>query len=190
MRPLKTKNDFIKAFFLVGSYLERADLSGKDLSGVNFSNANLRRADLSKTNLRGAKFVKADLSCASLYQADCEGADFSGADMSMSYYKAASFKDARMCYCTLRNSMGKNALFFDTDLRGSDMLNAFLVGARFDGANIFNVRNLDRAILRLWVPPEGGKPSYDPVDGWILQEESWLGGVAFQENAGPGKVED
>ena len=190
MKPLKTKNDFIKAFFLVGSRLERADLSGKDLSEVNFSNSNLRAADLSGCDLRGAKFIKADLSRANLHLADCEGADFSGADMSMSYYKAANFKDARMVYCTLRNSMGKNALFFDTDLRGSDMLNAFLIGARFDGANVFNVRNMDRAIFRLWVPPEGGKPSYDPVDGWILQEESWLGGVSFQENAGPGKVEE
>jgi len=181
-----TKDDHIRDYWMVGADLEQANLSGRDLHGVNFSDANLRAADLSRCNLRGAKFLKADLSRASLYQADCAGADFSGADMSMSYYKAAWFKDAKMCFTSFRCSMGKNAMFINTDLTGSDFLNAFLIGARFNGANILGIFNWDRAIKELWMNPEGGKPSYDPQEGWIHIMESLMGDFSLRENSARG----
>lgn len=168
----------------VGQYYDCANLRGKDLSGVNFTNATFRGADLSYANLRGAIFIKADLSRASLHMADCTGADFRGADMSMSYYKAALFLNADMRMVTLRCSIGKNALFINTDLRGSDFLNAFLVGARFDGANVDEARNIDRAIFEYWLHPERtSKPFYDPIPGGVRITESFLGGVSVQDNA-------
>ena len=77
-------------------------------------------------------------------------------------------------------------MFIGTDLRGADFVNAFLVGARFNGANVHDVRNLDRAIFRLWMNPKGGKPSYDPVEGWIEVDTSLLGDISLQENSARG----
>ena len=164
----KMTEEMLTDVYSVGQYLDRADLRDRNLSGVNFTNATLRGADFTGSNLRGAKFVKADLSRACLHLADCTDADFRGADMSMSYLKATLFKDADMRMATLRCCIGKNALFIGTDLRGSDFVNAFLVGARFDGANTEGIRNSDRAIFEYWLHPDKpGKPSYEPVDGWV-----------------------
>ena len=105
----------------------------------------------------------------------------------MAYCKAANFTNAKIRHATLRCSIGKNALFLNADMRGTDFVNAFLVGARLEGANLDGCRNMDRAIFRLWINPAGGRPSYDPVEGWIEQTSSFLGGLSLQENAGPGR---
>ena len=180
----KYTEEMLTDVYMVGQYLDRADLRGRDLSGVNFSNATLRGADLEGANLRGAKFIKADLSRASLHMADCTGADFRGADMSMAYMKATLFKNADMRLSTIRCAIAKNALFIDADLRGMDFVNAFLLGARFDGSRLEGIRNADRAIFEYWLNPDTpGKPVYDYVEGWHRFTESMMGGVSVQDNA-------
>lgn len=75
---------------------KQADLSGKDLSGLDLKGAYLSEADLENTNLKGANlegaefdscnlkdadFSGANLKNASFHDADTEDADFSGANL-------------------------------------------------------------------------------------------------------------
>ena len=168
---------------LVGADFERASLAGYDLRRANFTNANFRGADLSHIDLRGATLIKCDFSRANLHGADLSGADLSGSDLSMSYGKAALMVGARVWRCAFRQAIWKNAFFIDTDLSGSDFVGAQLMGARFNGANLSHVRNLDRAIFYWWLNPHGGPPSYDPRPGWNKLDSSILGGISIQENA-------
>jgi hypothetical protein len=66
--------------------LNRANLSGADLSG-----ADLSRADLSGANLSGADLSRANLSGADLSRADLSGADLSGADLNSNNLKYVDF---------------------------------------------------------------------------------------------------
>jgi hypothetical protein len=106
------------------------------------------------------------------------------ADMSMSYMKACDFTDARMWHSILRNVFAKNALFFRTDLRGSDFRGAEMLGAKFDGADTRGLRNIHMATFRWFWNPLGGKPSYEPFPGANVLFESAFGGISVQENAG------
>ena len=65
---------------------KQADLSGKDLSGLDLKGAYLSEADLENTNLKGANLEGAELDSCNL-----KDADFSGANL-----KNASFYDAEM----------------------------------------------------------------------------------------------
>jgi hypothetical protein len=168
---------------LVGAQLERANLKGYYLRDVDFSNANLRGADLSGADLRGAKFIRADLSRACLHKANCEGADFTGADLTNAYCKAAKFINAKMVCTIMKGIIGKNALFIDADLQYADFARAELLGARFNGAQTFGIRNINWAIFWWYVPDGGGKPSYDPKPGYIRITESLIGDISIQENS-------
>ncbi|MEG4069944.1 pentapeptide repeat-containing protein [Microcoleus sp. Pol11C2] len=56
-------------------------LSDTDLSGANFTCANLSGANLSNTDLSGANFTCANFTCANLWKTDLSGANLSGADL-------------------------------------------------------------------------------------------------------------
>lgn len=185
IRP-KVPKKIPKHCWLVGANLERADLRGRDLRGINFTNANLRGADLSNADLRGTIFVKADLSRTCLYNINAEGADFSGADMSMSYGRAANFSYARMWFCALRRVTYKNSFFLGTDMRGTDFVDAFLLGARFGppNANLEYVKNIEHARFVWYINPQGGAPRYTPTPGYLEVNQSLIGGLSLQENIG------
>ena len=167
----------------------QADFRGRNLRGVNFTNSNFRGADLTKADLRGAIFISADLSRASLHLADCTGADFSMADMSMSYAKACNFTGARMWGAAIRHSMHKNAFYMDADLTDADFVGTNLLGARFDGATLVDVKNMDLAFFTWYVYPGRGPPSYFPVPGYGKLQQSITGGMTFQENAAREEIE-
>ena len=93
------------------------NLSGMDLSGVYFTDADLSGADLRGADLSGVDLTKADLSGADLREADLTGVNLNGADLSQS-----DFRDA-----TLRNSSLKKAIFSETNF-----LDVRLEGVIFD----------------------------------------------------------
>ncbi|WP_257998862.1 pentapeptide repeat-containing protein [Fischerella thermalis] len=66
---------------LTGADLEKANLSNANLSGANLTNADLEEANLTGANLKGANFQRADLEDANLTNADVTGANFQGADL-------------------------------------------------------------------------------------------------------------
>lgn len=187
--PGKTPRSVLRSAGLVGAYLERADLRGKDLSYCNMSGASFRGADLSEANLSHSILIKADLSQACLYRANLEGAICDAADLSMSYAKCTSFKDARMRHCSFRGANYKNSFFWGTDLWGSDFRGFFGLGTVFDGANLENVKNMHHALF-FWYrhPIYGGGPIYEPREGFVKLLRSAIPGYSFQENAGFGRV--
>ncbi|ARV59099.1 molecular chaperone DnaJ [Nostocales cyanobacterium HT-58-2] len=91
---------------LSGKDFSRANLQGKDLSGRNLSYANLSGANLSdafmhKVNLRGANLSEANLFRANLLLADLRevnlrGANLVGADLSGADLRGANLMGARM----------------------------------------------------------------------------------------------
>ena len=84
----------------------------------------------------------------------------------------------------------KNALFIGTDLRGSDFVGTLFLGARFDFADVTNVKNADLAHYSWWYNPFGTqKMTYKPIPGWIRMDESVMGGTTVQENASREQVE-
>jgi uncharacterized protein YjbI with pentapeptide repeats len=189
MPDRKKKIDFIKHFMMIGHDLEQADLSGMDLSGACLANSNLRSAKCIETNFTGADLRKADLSGAVLRLANFTDADLSGADMSMSYAKAALFLRTRMWNTIVRHGIWKNALIIDADCTGMDVVGSLLMGARWDGTKTLDMRNTDKAFYQWWMSPWGGPPSYDPIPGWTLLDESVAGGMSFRENAAREQIE-
>ena len=85
----------------------RADLSYKNLSGLDLKNANLYRANLRDANLRNA-----NLSCANLSNADLSNANLRGADL-------------------------RNADLMGADLRGADLSGSDLSGVDLSYANLY-----------------------------------------------------
>ena len=89
----------------------RLQLSGEDLTGLNFCHTNLHGADLSKVNLRVndlrvTSLCEANLREADLYNADLQGASLRGADL------------------------------HDADMRETDLHKVNMRGANLRGANI------------------------------------------------------
>ena len=137
---------------LTGLKLFKVDLSGSDLSEVDFSEtslyqANLSGANLCKANLSTAILQEADLSGASLIEANLKDKKFpatnlSGADLSKANLDGAKF------YTSTSLS---NTNFSSTDLRGADLSGLSLENTNFTGANLckanLNATNLNAANL-------------------------------------------
>ena len=84
----------------------RADLSYKNLSGLDLKNANLYRADLKNANLRAVDLRNADLRYANLRHADLSNADLSeanidGADLRYANLYGANLKNTDIIYAKI-----------------------------------------------------------------------------------------
>lgn len=84
-----------------------ADLSHKDLSGLEFSDADMRLANFAEAVIHAANFNYANLKGASFVEADIRGSDFFLASLD-----CADFKGADMTGCSFRN-----ATLYAADLR-------------------------------------------------------------------------
>jgi hypothetical protein len=175
---------------LVGADLERADLSDKDLRGANFTNANLRGACLCGADLKKACFIDADLSRTCCNNTDFSEADISGSDFTGAYLKGAIFHNTIAQAVLFRRVSAKNALFINTDLRKSDFFQSELLGARFDGANTYRVRNTETCQFVWWLSPWGGMHSYEPRPGWTPIDGSTMGNISIRENSARERLED
>lgn len=120
-------------------YISDADLRGKNLQGIDASNATFTKvdflaADLSHANLTGAIFHKTDLIEATLVKtifdgAELDGVDFSNATMNDAVLEKAELKEAIFAGATLRG-----ACFDGADLSGARLQEARIEGADFRGA--------------------------------------------------------
>lgn len=125
----------------------RANLSGRDLSGVtlqgmylpdaNLRGANLTGTNLSMANLQGADFSEANLENTNLRDAKLDGANFSRCHAKGTYFDKASLVEAN---------------FSHAQLEGANCVKAQMTGAKFRDANVsksdFTGADLKRANLR------------------------------------------
>ena len=76
----------------------KADLSYKNLSGLDLSNANLKSVNLYKTNLRNANLRNADLNYTYLYKTDLSYADLRHANLNGAFFREANLLGTKIDY--------------------------------------------------------------------------------------------
>jgi uncharacterized protein YjbI with pentapeptide repeats len=161
---------------LTRAYLDAArwpgvQLVNKDLTGTDFTEADLHEANLADTVLTGADFTGANLRSASLCGARAQGAVFFGAclrrtlldklqapianlshaDLSQAIGHAANFKEATLAHADFSGAVFPDASFAGADLTKAVFTDAVLGGANLQGATIagadFAGANLEQAGL-------------------------------------------
>jgi hypothetical protein len=130
--------------------LNKADLSGLDLSGANLSGVSLTGANLSKTNLSGANLrvtnlgrtdlreanlIRVDLSGANLIEANLRGLDLSGVNLYV-----ANLDDTDLSGTNLRGANLSRAILRRADLSGADLSGATLDQIILDRAKLNGTR--------------------------------------------------
>ena len=135
----------------------RADLSYKNLSGLDLRNANLYRVNLSNANLysadlRKANLRKADLRKANLINADLINADLRNADLRKADFRNANLINADLAYADLREADLRNANLYRAFCCYANMYGAFCCYANLNGVDLRNAdlreANLFRANLK------------------------------------------
>ncbi|MCG8538146.1 MAG: pentapeptide repeat-containing protein [Pseudomonadales bacterium] len=131
--------------------LRSLDLSGIDLNGANFVQAQLEGANLRGANLSGANFNEAFLSYANLKEANLSGAflvdahvnsaNLSRANLSKAFLAGAFVSWSDLSGANLREAVLVGVLLVETNLSGADLSGADLSGANLRGA-IWNVSGL------------------------------------------------
>ena len=76
----------------------RADLSCKNLSGLDLKNVNLKSVNLYKTNLRNANLRNADLNYTYLYKTDLSYADLRHANLNGAFFREANLLGTKIDY--------------------------------------------------------------------------------------------
>jgi curved DNA-binding protein CbpA len=115
-----------------------------DLSGTNWSGADLKEKDFSGRNLSDANLSHANLSDAFLHKVNLQGANL---------YKANLFR-ANLLQANLRNACLREANLIGADLSGADLSGADLTGAKI-GFNDKIMVKLTGAILAGAIFPDG-----------------------------------
>ena len=116
----------------------RADLSYKNLSGLDLRNANLREAN----------FRNANLSNSNLGDANLNNADLAYADLSNSDLRKANLSNADLKNANLRNVDLREADLREADLREADMYGAYCCYANLNGVDL---RNADLSKADIYV---------------------------------------
>lgn len=94
-----------------GCNLFQADLSYRDLPGIDLSGSRLRQADLSVSTMNGSDFESANLTVANLFAGRFTSANFRNADLSEAYLVGGYFGGADFSGANLTH----------TNLSGADM---------------------------------------------------------------------
>lgn len=91
---------------------ERANLTGADLTGVDFTGA----------NLTDAIFIEANLTRANLSMSDCTGSNFEGANLAGAYFHSTNLADTAFQNANLTGAALQNANLTEADLQGTGVL--------------------------------------------------------------------
>jgi len=148
---IKTPNGRTK-IEIEGETARGADLSGKNLSGVDLGNADLRGTNLSGANLAGADFSNADLRGANLKDANLEGARFDeanleGAQLTGADLYWASLWRANLAYADLQFASCRGANLTEANLRGVSLSHANLGPDNVGGSTVLNGADLTEALI-------------------------------------------
>lgn len=127
---------------LASSDLRDANLSGYDLRGADFEEANLAYATVLESDLRGAS-----LNLANLTDAVLVGSNFTGTNFAFANLHGVVFSKADESTGSQRNADLTDALLSDANLAAADLRGVHLTRAFLDSANLTNA-NLAGASLR------------------------------------------
>ena len=123
----------------------RADLSYKNLSGLDLRNAKLYKANLNNADLSSADLRKADLCEADLSEADLRNVNLYGANLNKADLSSADLNNADIREADLREANLNNAELIKANLIKADLNKADLIDADLSKANLYraNLRNAD-----------------------------------------------
>ena len=152
-------------FLLTAGLISRSKpiiiMSNADLSGADFTNAELSGANLPGANLSGADFTNADLRGANLKGANLSKAIFTKADLSAANGSSSSLSSTNTC-ASLEGC-------FPKFVGATDLSNTDLIGADLSNATNLNAAVLSRATYNTKARPEQdnkGKPVYIEPTQW------------------------
>lgn len=144
----ETWNQLRQAFPDYVPNLSKQNLSGWDLSGVNLSKVNFIRADLnganlSKCQLNQANLINASLSGvnfsgATLTDANLQNADLTGANFNRVNLSGVNFTGATLVGALLNRVVLTRATLSHADLSNANLLHAVLDQAQMEGAKLVN----------------------------------------------------
>jgi uncharacterized protein YjbI with pentapeptide repeats len=126
---------------LSDAYLGDANLTGVNFSSANLSGANLGDANLSGANLSGANLSRTDLGSTNLSGANLSGANLGRADLSHADLNSANLTRANLSHADLSSANLKNS-----KLSRADLSNTILFGANLSDADLISI-NLSHADL-------------------------------------------
>ncbi|MGZ4894372.1 MAG: pentapeptide repeat-containing protein [Halobacteriota archaeon] len=119
--------------------LERAPLSGLDLSHANLMRANLRESHLTSTNLSKALLIGAKLNVANLSKAALNDANLCGADLHMASLTDADLTGAHISWTHLTRVNLERAKLNGADLTGSSLVEANVADAIFTDCRVYGI---------------------------------------------------
>ncbi|KTC86003.1 MULTISPECIES: pentapeptide repeat-containing protein [Legionella] len=125
---INPNNPFNSQGYLVGANLKNANLEGRDLRNINFSNANLQGANLVKANLRNADLSQANLIDANLNSANLQYVNF----------KEANLTQAKLANTNLTFSKFDKTNLIMTNFAGANLQHAWFNQVVFQNTNFTN----------------------------------------------------
>jgi len=154
------------------------DLSGAELKGQDFCNANLSRVNFNDADLSQTDLWEADLSEASLCGAIFQEADLRKASLVRSNLTGIDLRWAKLSQADLSGSVLRNALLVGANLRNARLAGAELAGADlcFADLTMAHLRNADVTGAKL---------------GWTILADSDLhgaNGLSRCQHVGPSSV--
>ena len=139
LNGLDLKESNLREANLIHADLIEANLSNADLKDANLINANLAYADLRNADLKEANLRKVNLNNVNLREANLYGANLSYADLNNSALNNADLREAN-----LYRAFCYYTNLCGADLRNADLREANLFRANLKDANLFGV-NLKNA---------------------------------------------
>ena len=131
--------------------LEEADLSGRNLRGVDFLEASLVeaklfRADLEDSILNGADATEADFGKANLERADLRRISLFSANLAEATLNHADLTNANLGRADLTRSSLLWTNCYHADLRHTSLIVATVLGTNFQGASLANSKLTDASV--------------------------------------------
>jgi hypothetical protein len=160
--------------------MNRANLSGADLSSasldqVSLCNGDLQNANLCLADLRGANLRSANFDGANLDRAILNGANLEAAKLNGARLIETQFRDANLCEANLTGANLSGAILYCANLHRANLQNAnlndaFIRGAILLESSLDGVNMLDAELANPGMGPwQQGKPTkVQLVNDWIL----------------------
>jgi uncharacterized protein YjbI with pentapeptide repeats len=140
-----------RAAHLYGLNFDGAALTSADLRSADFGSSTFRDATLAGTKLAKARFHQADVSGADFTRANLEGAEFYRAKAAGTIFTEANLRGAVMHVLAAPGANFAKADAGEAQLLMADLSGADLSGANFSGANLesANLRGANLQLTRL-----------------------------------------